>query len=105
MTVKLEYRRMVRGRPPAAMVTANAKLTKTQIIVYEQVGDVQQLTSSGICLGGLPIRFKRKNGSPIPQQSMGGWRLADGELARINAEEKDFHNSFAYLRGLVGKDD
>jgi len=83
--VKLEYYGVRRADGPQASALCKVRLTPTQIVVVS--GEVTQLRPhGGIRLGTTPLRFRRNNGSKIPNRP-GGWELARGERQRIERLE------------------
>lgn len=63
-----------------ARATGEARLTPSTIVV--ELGTV---TEGRKLLGQLPYRYSRKDGS-LPQTTVSGWKLAPGELERINTD-------------------
>lgn len=96
-TVKLIYPAFKYGKPHVAEVTVPVRLTPKQIVALEEkhvnIVYVNGYTRGPTGLG--PHKYWRRNGHEV-----GGlrrsWRLAPGELERLNANDK---------QAKAGKDD
>lgn len=89
MRVKLIYPAPLCGRPHVAEVTVNARLTPRQIVVECQKNpEVVYMDgrTTGLWFGMVEVRYWRRHGGRVGGDSMMRfWRLAPGELERLNA--------------------
>lgn len=88
MRVTLHYYSINRSRSPEprAVAECEARITKAQIVILSGT----TTNENGIRLGGLPIRFNRKNGRAIPNWlHRHSWELAPGEIDRVDKSESD----------------
>jgi hypothetical protein len=88
MKVKLIYPASLCDRPHVAEAMVEARLTPKQIVVPRQEEPQIRYTSphsSKLWLGMIELRFWRHHGRRVGS-ALRSWRLAPGELERLNAE-------------------
>lgn len=79
-TVKLVWLYGSNSTPDAEAI-CSARITRTQILIGRP-SKIKQIKGCQKFCNGHP-RFRLDTGRVIPQDTFGGWRLAEGELARL----------------------